>query len=226
MIQTLPRTTFHAGLVLLLCLLALASCQREPAGRSSSLPPAEGAAAPAAKDNPAPPPTYDLPAGATLQVRLDQQLDTARNRAGDAFTATLDKPVMDTSRNAIPKGTLFKGHVTSASPSGRLKGRGHLTVTLDSFMLNGQTYRVETSSSTRVSGTHKKRNVTLIGGGGGVGAVVGAIAGGGTGAAIGAAAGAGAGTAGAALTGRKHVVIPVEAVVKFTLKTPVQIPAS
>ncbi len=104
-----------------------------------------------------------------------------------------------------------------------MRGRAHLTITLDSFELNGQTYRVQTSTTTRVSGNHRKRNLTLIGGGGGAGAVIGALAGGGTGAAIGAAAGAGAGTAGAALTGQKQAAIRAESVVKFTLRAPVQI---
>ncbi len=200
--------------VLALCVLTLASCQSKTGAGPAAVSAGE----------PARPSVYDLPAGTILQVRLDQQLDTARNRAGDIFTATLDQPVLEAGKETIPKGTQFKGHVTSARPSGRLRGRGHLTVTLDSFALNGQTYPVQTSYTTRVSGAHKKRNLALIGGGGGVGAVVGAIAGGGSGAAIGAAAGAGAGTAGAALTGRRQVVLPAEAVVRFTLKKPVQIP--
>jgi hypothetical protein len=57
----------------------------------------------------------------------------------------------------------------------------------------------------------------LIGGGGGLGALIGGLAGGGKGALIGGLAGAGAGTAGAAYTGNKDVVIPSESRITFRL---------
>jgi hypothetical protein len=167
--------------------------------------------------------SYELPAGTVFAVRLDHQVDTARNRAGDVVTATLVEPVMVGDKVVIPKGTRFRGRVTEASPSGRLKGRGYIAVTLDSFEIGGVTYRVVSSSARRSTGGHKKRNLAMIGGGGGAGALIGAIAGGGSGAAIGAAAGAAAGTAGAALTGKKHASIPAETVLRFTLKEPLQI---
>jgi hypothetical protein len=167
----------------------------------------------------------ELTAGTTLRVRLDETLSTARHQPGDAFTATLDEPVTVDGKVAVPKGTRFTGHVTSAKPSGRLKGRGYLAVTLDSFELYGTTYQIDTSSPSRSTGSHKKRNTALIGGGAGVGAIIGAIAGGGKGAAIGAGAGAAAGTAGAAATGEQHVTVPVETLVKFTLQTPVRMKA-
>jgi len=155
-----------------------------------------------------------------LRVRLVQSLHTERNNAGDRFEATLASPVA-----VIPAGATFHGHVVSADSSGRLKGRGHMSLTLDSFELNGKTYAIQTSTSSRVTGDHKKRNLALIGGGSGVGALIGGLAGGGKGALIGAGAGAAAGTGGAALTGKKHVHIPSETVLSFTLKAPVQVTA-
>ena len=202
-------------------LLGLVSCQSKSPEETSSVQAA-------GKDSSvwsriAPKSTYNLPAGTALDVRLDQSLDTSRNLAGDTFTATLEAPVMKGQKVILPKGTRFTGHVMSAKPSGRLKGRGYLTATLDSFDLDGKSYQVSTSATTRVTGNHKKRNTALIGGGAGVGALVGAIAGGGKGAAIGAAAGAGAGTAGAAATGEKNVTIPAESVLTFSLKAPVTV---
>ncbi len=35
--------------------------------------------------------SYELPAGTVFAVRLDHQVDTARNRAGDAVTATKNR---------------------------------------------------------------------------------------------------------------------------------------
>ena len=73
------------------------------------------------------------------------------------------------------------------------------------------------------SASHKKRNLSLIGGGAGLGALVGGLAGGGKGALIGASAGAGAGTAGAAATGKKEVGVAAESLLTFPLQAPVKL---
>jgi len=164
-----------------------------------------------------------LPAGTQMRVRLMEALDTKRSRAGEVFTATLDVPVVMNEKTVVPKGTEFRGHVTVSDESGRLKGRADLGVTLDSFELRGKRYKIATSSESRVSKGHKKRNAVLIGGGAGLGAALGAVAGGGKGALIGAGAGAGAGTAGAAATGKEDVVLPAETPLTFSLRAPVRI---
>lgn len=164
-----------------------------------------------------------LAPGTSVRVRLAQTIDTKRNRAGDRFSATLDKPLVVGDRVAVPRGTPFEGHVVTSNESGRFKGRAALALRLDSFTLRGVTYDVNTNRPTRVSRGHKKRNWLWIGGGSGGGAAIGAIAGGGTGALIGAGAGAAAGTVGAAFTGKRHVVLPVESPVTFALQAPVAI---
>ena len=63
--------------------------------------------------------------------------------------------------------------------------------------------------------SHSKSNVTKIGGGAALGAVIGAIAGGGKGAAIGTLAGGAAGTGAAAATGKKPAIVESEAVLTF-----------
>jgi hypothetical protein len=164
-----------------------------------------------------------IPSGTPIRVRLNQALDTRRNRAGDRFTATLAQPVVEEGRVILPRGTRFAGHVTTASPSGRLEGRAVLGITLDSFEVNGRQYPLVTSRASRVSDRHKKRNLVLIGGGSGVGALIGGLAGGGKGVLIGAGAGAGAGTAGAALTGKKEVALPAETLLTFRLEEAVEL---
>lgn len=165
----------------------------------------------------------EVPAGTLLRVRLDQSIDTASQQSGDSFTATLDSAVIVKEKVIIPKGTTFRGRVTNAKGSGRLRGRAVVSLKLESFEMHHQTYPVVTSSDTRVSGSHKKRNLALIGGGSGVGALIGGLAGGGKGALIGAGAGAAAGTGGAALTGKKNVQIPAETVMTFSLKSAVRL---
>jgi hypothetical protein len=204
--------------------LLLAGCSRThtpgPGAQvgAEAKPAAESAAsAPSAPS----PPAKVIPNGAPLRVRIDESIDTRRNRVGDRFSATLSEPIEVGGRTLVPAGTRFSGHVTTAAASGRLKGRASLGLKLDSFRLNGREYPVQTTSVDRVSAAHKKRNGLLIGGGAGLGAAIGALAGGPKGALIGAGAGAGAGTAGAAATGKRQVGIGAETPLRFTLRSPV-----
>jgi hypothetical protein len=214
----------------------------QPAGPPGGPPPAEQAKPPAigqpvdaalrAPPN-SPPPnsaanyqrvpsiTISIPAGTILDVRLEQTLDTKRNRPGDRFTATLTRPIILDGRTVIPRGTPCTGHLTESKPSGRFKGRALMSLSLDSFELNGRRHEIRTTHVGRESGGHKKRNWAFIGGGSGVGTAIGALAGGPAGALIGAGAGAGAGTAGAAITGKKNVRLPVETPLAFSLRAPV-----
>ena len=156
-------------------------------------------------------------------MRLNEPLDTRRNRTGDTFTATLNRSVIVNGATVIPAGALFRGHLTAAAASGRMEGRPVLGLTLDSFKVQGREYRVRTSSVERVGPRHRKRNAMFIGGGAGLGAALGAIAGGGKGAAIGAVAGGGAGTAGAAATGKEQLTLGAETPLVFTTRAPVGI---
>jgi hypothetical protein len=184
---------------------------------------APGAPAPALPETEAPAINRNasIPRGTPIHVRLDETVDTRRNRPGDTVHATLSQPVVVDGRTMIPAGTRFTGHVTLADASGRLKGRAHIGVALDSFHVHGRQYRVATTRVERASAAHKKRNSILIGGGTGLGAALGAIAGGGKGALIGAGAGAAAGTAGAAATGKLNVAIAAETPLRFTLRSAV-----
>ncbi len=158
-----------------------------------------------------------------MRVRLQESLDTKRNRVGDRFTATLDVPLISGDRVVVPQGTVFNGVIVRSKNSGRWKGRALMALRLDSFVLNGQVYTVDSSSTERASAGHKKHDFAWIGGSASGGAAIGALAGGGIGAAIGAGAGATAGTVGSVITGKRHVHLPVESNLRFTLREPVPI---
>ena len=84
----------------------------------------------------------------------------------------------------------------------------------------GRTYAIAADPFVIKGESHTKSNVTKIGGGAGLGALIGAIAGGGKGAAIGAGVGAAAGTGVAAGTGKKPAEVESEAVLTWVAANP------
>lgn len=164
-----------------------------------------------------------VPEGTALHVRLDQSLATNQHRSGDGFTATLMQPVRVNDQVVIPEGSQVNGVVVYAKESGRLKGRAQMGLALESVQVGNDSYDIATNTITRASGSHRKRNIAWIGGGGVGGALIGAIAAGGKGALIGGPVGAGAGVAVAAITGKKNVRVPAETVMTFRLVEPVSV---
>ncbi len=167
--------------------------------------------------------TITLPAGMHIPIRLGQSLNTKRDRPGKPFIAHVSAPVVYEGEVILPRGTVCRGHVVEARPSGRLKGRAILRVSLDSIQVRGQTYAISTTDPAFYSKGHKDRNLALIGGGAGTGATIGAIAGAGVGAAIGAGAGAAAGVTTAAITGQRNLYLPAETRLTFELRRPVRV---
>jgi hypothetical protein len=154
-----------------------------------------------------------IPSGTPVTVRLNSEISSARAQAGQAFTGTLARDVVVSGKTVAAAGAPVKGKVTYVKPSGRLHHPGQLALRLTS--LDGQT--VQSSAVRRQGKSHKKSNVTKIGGGAAAGAVIGAIAGGGKGAAIGMLAGGAAGTGLAAATGKQEAVFPAESALTFTI---------
>ena len=175
---------------------------------------------------PAPPSPVSVPAGTALRVRLMTQISTASHQTGAPFTATLDAPVMDGERVALPKGTRVEGVVAEADKGGRVSGVASLALRLTKVELPGGTANLTTNTVVRKARTTKKRDAAKVGIGAGVGAAIGAIAGGGTGAAIGAGVGAGAGGATVLATRGEPATFPAESVVRFTLRAPVVLSGS
>lgn len=171
---------------------------------------------------PAPPPIV-IPAGTIVRVTVDQEVSSKTANAGDRFDASLDEPLVVHGREVARSGARVLGVVTSAKSAGRFKGHSELGLALESITIDGQRYRLHTSSVAESTKGRGKR--TAIGGGGGAafGAIIGAIAGGGKGAAIGALAGGGAGTAGAAFTGKRDIVVPAETRLDFKLAQSVSV---
>ena len=119
-------------------------------------PPATPPEAPAPQAEPAPvavPNHITIPAGTFVTVRVDQFLSSDKNKAGDAFAATLSRPLVADGLVVARRGEMLGGHVVDAKKAGRVKGVSHLQITLNSLTLaDGQQVPVETAL-TSITGT-------------------------------------------------------------------------
>jgi len=174
---------------------------------------------------PPPPPPVVVPAGTVLTIRLGQALGSKTSQVGTPFTGSVATPISIDGKMVIPAGSDITGTVREAKKAGRFKGAAVLSLQVDSIVVNGHQYNVETESFDQTSTGKGKRTAGMVVGGTGAGAAIGGIAGGGKGAAIGALVGAAAGTVGAA-TGNRDIQLPAESALSFRLVQPLTVKGS
>jgi len=186
--------------------------------------PPSNAVAPAAQA-PAPRPQLaTIPSGTKLMIRLESTVDTAVNKAGDAFKGIVDEDISVDGKVAIPRGSAVSGKLLKVVQSGRVEGRAELAMELNKVEVGGTSYSMATKTFSVMAESSKKEDAMKIGGGAGIGAAIGAIAGGGKGAAIGAAVGGGAGTAVVVGTRGKEIKYAPEQKLTFTLSEDLKVP--
>jgi len=180
-------------------------------------PPPEAQTAP---PEPRRPHNATIPAGALITVRLADSLNSSKNHAGDAFSATLDQPLVVDGFAVAERGAHVEGKVIDMGQSGK-----DLSLQLIKLHTSdGQDVAIATERITREgSADTGKQTGEKVGAGAVLGAVIGAIAGGGKGAAIGAGTGGAAGGGVAAATHRKPAQLPVETRLTFRLAQPVKL---
>jgi hypothetical protein len=176
------------------------------------------------------PPAPPMPAQLTIKpgtyvtVRLNQALSSDRNQVGDAFSATLVRPIVVDGVVVAERGQTLGGHVTEAKKAGRVEGTSRLGIQLtDLPVADGQQVPVQTQFITRNGPTSVGRDVGAIGVTTGVGAAIGAGVGGAGGAAVGAGAGFLVSTVGVLLTRGHPTVVYPETVMTFRVEQPVTI---
>ena len=159
--------------------------------------------------------SLEIPSGTTIRVRMIDKLSSEQTQMGDTFRGTLDEPIEVNGKQLYPKGADVIGRVTDVHPTGRLSEPGELDLVLNTVSSGTVAASIHVEPLVIKGESHTKSNVTKIGGGAALGAVIGAIAGGGKGAAIGTVAGGAAGTGAAAATGKKPAIVDSEAVLTF-----------
>ena len=158
-----------------------------------------------------------LPEGTELHVRLEQSISSRDARPGDTFRATVFEPVVVEGVTVVPRGAVAMGLVVEAKHAGHLRGAPKLQLALTGVEVEGREAELHTDTHFRAGKGHMKRNFAWIGGSGGGGMMIGALAAGGKGALIGGPIGAGAGTLAAYLTGKHDINFPVETRLTFKL---------
>lgn len=199
------------------------------ANQAPPLVPPPAPAVPVAQPAPTPAPASPqpsevvIPAGTTITVEMIDGIDSAVNHTGEAFHASLDRPLTVDNNVVVPRGADVLVQLTDASSAGRLKGKAELHLQLIKMDFEGRSYMLvsgtyEASGSSRGADSGKK-----IGGGAALGAILGAIAGGGKGAAIGATIGGGGGAIYQGAKRGKSLKIAPETKLDFQLESPLTV---
>jgi hypothetical protein len=156
-----------------------------------------------------------LPAGATLQAKLDQTLGTKQSKVGDSFTATVENTI--TAQNGatvVPAGATIRGHVTALEPSKNVTDPSVIRLDFDQLAIGGRSYpfraSVARAAPQQVGGDTRNETLQKAGIGAAAGAVLGAVLGDADlkHMAIGAVLGAAAGTAISLGTGTVDAALP------------------
>jgi hypothetical protein len=170
------------------------------------------------------PPRLTIKAGTYVTVRLNEFLSSDRSMAGDAFTATLTKPIVVDGVVVASRGQNVTGRVTEAKKAGRVSGTSHLGIQLIELpVVDGQQLPIQSELLTRTGPTSVGRDVGAVAATTGVGAAIGAGVNGGVGAGVGAGAGLIVGLAGVLLTRGHPTIVYPETVLTFRVNQDVTI---
>jgi hypothetical protein len=193
-----------------------------PATPSDSTAPVNPTPALAPAPAPAPPEPKDveIATGTTIRVRMIDPVDSAVNRTGEVFHASLEAPIVVSNEVVVPKGADVYVRLTRASSAGHMSGRSELHLELVKLDYGGRSYALVSSTSSVVGSSRGKKTATAVGAGAVIGGIIGAIAGGGKGAAIGATVGGAGGGVYQASTKGEQVRVPAETVLDFQLEQP------
>lgn len=169
---------------------------------------------------------YTLQAGTTIQVKMDNEINSRVSSVNDTFTVTVSKPVIVRETEILPIGTVIEGRITNVKPASLGGIGGSFEVRFETLRLtNGAKRTIEAVlTNPEKPKSPAARNVLSIIGGTALGALIGTAANKENGALIGAGIGAGAGTSAALLRKGKEARIKTDAQIEIRLNRDVTLP--
>jgi hypothetical protein len=163
--------------------------------------------------------TYKVPVGTLFDVRLQGPISSGTARVEERFEATTLLDYSDNGRVVLPAGSLVRGFVSSVRPAGKIDRRGSITLSFDEIRVGDRTFRLRASVVQTLDGKLSE-DISRIGAGAAVGAIVGSLLGGGKGALLGVLVGGG-GTI--AATEGVDVNLAAGTVLRIRLDQPVEV---
>ena len=169
---------------------------------------------------------YQLKAGTTIRVQMDNEINSRVASVNDTFTATLAAPLLAQETVLLPIGTVIEGRVTKVRRAAYGGKSGSLEVSFQTLRLaNGAKREIEgvLINELKIESSLTVNVLTIIGGTA-LGGIIGAVSKVENGALIGAGAGAGAGTGHAFLRKGKDVRIKADEEFEIKLTKNVNLP--
>ncbi|HLM00741.1 MAG TPA: hypothetical protein VK400_06775 [Pyrinomonadaceae bacterium] len=169
---------------------------------------------------------YTLRAGTTIQVKMDNEINSKISSVNDTFTVTVSKPVIFRETEILPIGTVIEGRITNVKPASHGGARGSFEVKFETLRLaNGAKRPIEAVlTNQEIPKSPMMRNVLSVIGATALGALIGTAANKENGGLIGAGIGAGAGTSAALMRKGKEARIRTDEVVEIRLNRNVTLP--
>ena len=126
------------------------------------------------------PVSFTVPAGTHLDLTLNDELSSRKNKPGDTFTAKIATDIRDANGNVvIENGSTVNGSIVAVKPAPNRRTPGTLTVALSTIETNGKTFPIRATidsvqteyRSQQING----RDAAKVGAGAAAGAIVGQI---------------------------------------------------
>src|SRR5688572_4229559 len=175
------------------------------------------------------PVTYTIASGTRLDLTINDELSSRKNKAGDTFTAKVYQDVRDPAGNVvIEEGSTVNGVVVAVKPAPNRRTPGTLTLALTTVETDGRTFPI-TATIDSVQTEHRRqpidtRDAGKVAVGAAAGAVVGQVISKNTkGTVIGAVVGGIAGAGVAAETKDLDIVIPDGSHILVTVTEPMKV---
>ena len=183
-----------------------------------------------ARDQSDMPVSFTVPAGTHLDLTVNSELSSRKNKPGDTFTAKLATDVRDPSGTiVINEGSTANGNIVAVKPAPNRRTPGTLTLALTTIESNGKTFPIRATIDSVQGKEYRKQSINggdaaKVGVGAAAGAAVGQILSKNTkGTVIGAVVGGMAGAGVAVETKDMDVVLPDGSHIIATITEPVKV---